>query len=207
MCVIPPRIAKIKLNVGTLNVRGLNSDAKKQHVANDMNRYQLSILAIQETKLKESGVIDIKTSDGKQQYDLYYTGSVKDKYHGVGIVTEKGLNAEFKTISNRTCMATIRLEEKKIIFIATYAPTLDVSEKKPAIRDEYYQELESVISTVSKRDILIIGGDQNAKLGTGHEEYPEAIGHYGKGEINSNGQHLAEICTRNGLGITDKYHV
>ncbi len=61
------------------------------------------------------------------------------------------------------------------MFIATYAPTLEVSEKKPAIRDEYYLELESVVNTVSKRDILIVGGDQNAKLGTAHEEYLESI--------------------------------
>ena len=89
------------------------------------------------------------------------------------------------------------------MFIASYAPTLEVSEKKPAIRDEYYQELESIINTVSKRDILIVGGDQNAKLGTGHEEYPESIGHYGKGAINSNGKYLAEMCMRNGIVLTN----
>ncbi len=79
MCIISPRIKITKFNVGTLNVRGLNTDVKKHHVANDMQKYQLSLLAIQEMKLKENGTTDIYTSDGKHQYDLYHTGNIEDK--------------------------------------------------------------------------------------------------------------------------------
>ena len=35
--------------------------------------------------------------------------------------------------------------------------------------------------------MLIIAGDMNAKIGSGHYDYPECIGRYGKGNINSNG--------------------
>ncbi len=46
--------------------------------------------------------------------------------------------------------------------------------------------------------------DENAKLGRGHEEYPESISHNGKGEINWNVKYLAEICAKNGIVLTNK---
>ena len=50
-----------------------------------------------------------------------------------------------------------------INLINAYAPTLPVSEDNPEIRDQFYDELESVIRCVSNRDYLIITGDFNAK--------------------------------------------
>jgi len=47
------RSLRTNFNVGTLNVRGLNSDLKKQQLATDMSKYQLAILAMQETKFKK----------------------------------------------------------------------------------------------------------------------------------------------------------
>eukprot|EP00794_Sanderia_malayensis_P004055 gene4055-4606_t len=201
---------KCNLNVGTLNVRGLNTELKKLQVANDMSRYKLSILAIQETKLKEEGVTEITTTVKSKTYKVYHTGNPENKHHRVGIVVEKGINgginAEFKAISNRICKATIKLKgqnenenHRNLIFISSYAPTLDVSEKNPKIREDFYEELESVIKEVSKRDICIIGGDQNAKTGLGRKEFPEVIGRYGKGTMNSNGGALAEMLLRNNM--------
>jgi exonuclease III len=164
-------------------------------------KYQLAVLAIQETKFKEEGILDLQTTDGKKRYELYHTGSEEDKHHGVGIIIEKGIEAQFKTITNRICMATIKLEgkdnQRKLIFISTYAPTLEVSEKNPKIREDYYEDLENTISQISERDICIIGGDQNAKTGLGHQEFPEVIGRYGKGEMNSSGRILAEMLMKN----------
>ncbi len=69
MCIIsshrPPRTFRSKLNVGTLNIRGLNTDFKKD-VANDMRKYQLSLMAIQETKLKTEGFNDITPENTKK---------------------------------------------------------------------------------------------------------------------------------------------
>ena len=153
-------------NVGTLNVRGLNSDLKIQQLATNMSKYQLAILAIPETKFKEEGISEIQTPD-KKSYDVYHAANSKSKHHGVGIGIEKGIKAEFKTITDRICTATIKLEgetnQKKVVFISTYAPTLEVSEKNPKIRDDYYEDLERTINSINKRNICTIGGDQNAK--------------------------------------------
>lgn len=143
-----------------------------------------------------------QTSDGKNTYEVYHTGNEENKHHGVGIVVDKGLDAEFKKISERICMATIKIEDtgnnhRKLVFISSYAPTLEVSEKNPKEREEFYNELERVIEDVSKRNICIIGGDQNAKTGLGNKEFPDVIGRYGKGEMNSGGRKLAEMLMRN----------
>ena len=45
----------------------------------------------------------------------------------------------------------------------------------------------------------------NAKTGTGHANYPDCIGRYGKGEINSNGVQLAELASQNELCLPNTY--
>ena len=43
-----------------------------------------------------------------------------------------------------------------------YAPTLDADEE---VKDEFYEQLQSVVEKVNKHDMVIITGDMNAKLG------------------------------------------
>ena len=42
--------------------------------------------------------------------------------------------------------------------------------------------------------MLIIAGDMNAKIGSGHHDYLECIGRYGKGKMNSDGKTSGSIC-------------
>ena len=49
--------------MGTVTVRGLSTDLKKTRVTNET---QLLIMAIQETKPKEEGFIDIETSNKEE---------------------------------------------------------------------------------------------------------------------------------------------
>ena len=46
-------------------------------------------------------------------------------------------------------------------------------------------------------------GDFNAKTGSGHTHYPENIGKYGKGHLNSNGEHLLQYAKENDLVLTN----
>ena len=89
--------------------------------------------------------------------------------------------------------------------MSTYAPTLVQSERNPEIRQEYYESLQSAIKEISNRKILIIGGDMNAKTGTGKEFYPDAMGHHGKGEMNSSGEMLLQMATINDLILTNTF--
>ena len=137
-----------------------------------MRRYKLQILVIQETKINEDGNIDIETTDGKYKYDLMHVGS---KHHGVGIVADKDIKAEYKIISDRICTATFKTEQRTAIFVSTYAPTLEQTQKNPQNTEKFYEDLKGIIDTTSRRHSLTIAGDLNAKTGTGHTDYPDNI--------------------------------
>ena len=57
----------VKMKVGTLNCQGLiQQSMKKQQLADDIEKYRMEVLAIQQTHLKESGVETITSSSGKK---------------------------------------------------------------------------------------------------------------------------------------------
>ena len=87
-------------------------------------------------------------------------------------------------------MARIKLEKhnRNLKFISRYAPTLGVSEKDENIREEFYGALNNKVNGINRRDMLIIAGDINAKIGSGHHDYQECIGRYGKGKMDSDGK-------------------
>ena len=43
----------------------------------------------------------------------------------------------------------------------------------------------------------------NAKIGSGHHDYPECIARYGKGKMNNNRRYLAEFALLNDLFLTN----
>ena len=92
-----------------------------------------------------------------------------------------------EVISDRICTATFKTEQRTAIFVSTYAPTLEQTQKNPQNTEKFYEDLEDIINTTSRRHLLTIAGNLNAKTDTGHTDYPDNIGRYGKGEINQNG--------------------
>ena len=187
------------INCGTLNVRGIITDEERQTLTQDALQYNLHIVSIPETHLTEDTMEDITIKDEngeKQSYILYATTKT-------GILTRKDLQPKIQKINERICSAVITLKDHKLHYISAYAPTLDKSEKDPKERENFYEALEATIDKVPKRDLLIIGGDFNAKTGSGYEEFPDNMGKYGKGIINSSGKRLLETCKTNELILTN----
>ena len=140
----------------------------------------------------------------KRSFLMYYSGNKDNSNHGVGIIVPANIKASFTPINGRICKLTAELEgERNLTFISAYAPTLPESKKSPEVREDFYNVLDSVINKVNKRDFLVIGGDLNAKTGTGYPDYPANMGRFGKGEMNENGEELLDFCARNNLFITN----
>ena len=51
--------------------------------------------------------------------------------------------------------------------------------------------------------MMITIGDFSAKTGTGKNEYPENIGKYGKGRLNTNGTCLLEYAKEHDMLLTN----
>ncbi len=96
-------------------------------------------------------------------------------------------------------MITTDVKGRKYVVINAYAHTLPNSEKYPERREQFYQDLENAINLVSKRNILILGGDFNVKTGSVSNKH----GQVWKRKVNSNGEHLLELASRNDLILTN----
>jgi exonuclease III len=170
-----------------------------------MLKYELDMLALQETHITEESIEEITTTDGKCRYTLFNSGTPDGRYAGVGILVRTDARKTFTAINDRLCLCTLELKrpKRKIYMICAYAPTLITSETNPVIRETFYSQLESLIKTVRRRNILIIAGDFNAKTGSAYLEYARNMGMYGKGWLNSNGKELLDLAHRNDLLLTN----
>jgi hypothetical protein len=85
-----------------------------------------------------------------------------------------------------------------VTIIQCYAPTnLAESETK----DQFYQQLQETVDSSPKRDIIMILGDLNAKVGTNNRNRELHMGKHGIGEMNENGELFADFCVQNDLVI------
>ena len=195
------------LKVGSLNCRGLKGpggNTKRMNIAADMQEYHLDILALQETHTGGEAPEEITTSDGKNRFMIYHSSGSEKSRAGTAIAVRKGTTVTFRAISERICLVKIKINNNHVVtLINAYAPTLPVSENKPEVRESFYDDLEDVVRSTSNRDQLIVAGDFNAKTGREWKSYPENIGRYGKGEMNSNGKELLEFCHRQNLVLTN----
>ena len=90
-------------------------------------------------------------------------------------------------------MISVRFQGKPFIImvIQAYAPT---SNPEEAEVEQFYQDL---LELTPKKDVLIIIGDWNAKVGS--QETPGVTGEFGLRVQNEAGQRLIEFCQENTL--------
>ena len=72
-----------------------------------------------------------------------------------------------------------------------------------AVKDKFYDELDSVISATHRTDKLILQGDFNARLGTDHLTWEGVVGAEGIGKCSSNGLFLLKKCAELELLVTN----
>ena len=76
-----------------------------------------------------------------------------------------------------------------IIVIQVYAPTSNAEEAEV---EWFYEDLQDLLELTSKKDVLFIIGDWNAKIG--NQETPGVTGKFGLGIWNEAEQMLIEFC-------------
>ena len=85
-----------------------------------------------------------------------------------------------------------------ITVIQAYAPTSNAEEAEV---ERFYEDLKDLLELTPKKDVLLIIGDWNAKVGT--QETPGVSGKFGLGIQNEAGQRLIEFCQENTLVIAN----
>ena len=117
------------------------------------------------------------------------------------IMTKKAEQAlmEWKSISGRIIYARFFSMYQKLSIIQIYAPTNEANVKD---KDNFYEQLQTVVDSVHKHDILLVMGDLKAKVGEDNEGYENITGSHGVGERNDNGERLVDFCGLNNLVVT-----
>ena len=102
--------------------------------------------------------------------------------------------------SHNNTIISIHVQGKpfSITVIQLYAPTNNAEEAEVKW---FYEDLQDLLELTSKKDILFIIGDWNAKVGS--QEIPEVTVKFGLGVRNEAGQRLMEFCQENTLVIAN----
>ena len=99
-------------------------------------------------------------------------------------------------------MISVRFQGKpfNITVIQVYAPTSNTEEAEV---ERFYEDIQDLLELISKKDVLYIIGDWNAKVGS--QETPGVTGKFGLGVQNEAGQRLIEFCQENVLVIANTH--
>ena len=120
---------------------------------------------------------------------------------GVGFAVSNWLAAQGISptpISDRLMSMRIQLKGgDNLTLISVHAPTMQRLQEG---KEQFYEMLGSCVSA-AEMDSVIILGDFNARVGSDWKSWPNVIGKYGVGKMNSNGLILLEFCTRFQLSI------
>ena len=157
----------------------------------------VDIAALQETRLAGSGSVQ------EQHYTFFWSGKPENerRIHGVGFAVANKLVKNIDTpvsISERLTHMTLKQTTNPTHLICAYAPTLDSGD---TIKDQFYERLADILGRIPCDDQVVLLGDFNARVGADHSAWPDVIGHYGVGRVNSNGERVLELCSQYGLCI------
>ena len=89
-------------------------------------------------------------------------------------------------------------EPFSITVIQVYAPTSNAEEAEV---ERFYEDLQDLLELTPKKDVLLIIGDWNAKVGS--QETPGVTGKFGLEIWNEAGQRRIEFCQENALVIAN----
>ena len=166
------------------------NQGKLEVVKQEMARVKVDILGISE--LKWTGMGEFNSGD----HYIYYCGQESLRRNGVAIVVNKRVqNAVLESNPKNDRMISVHYQGKpfNIMVIQAYAPTSNTEEA-----ELFYEDLQDLLELTTKKDVLFIIGDQNAKVGS--QETPGVTGKFGLGIQNKAGQRLIAFCQKKCTG-------
>ena len=160
-------------------------------VEQEIERVNVDILGISE--LKWVGMGEFNSDD----HYIYYCGQESLRRDGVAIMVNKRVqNAVLGCSLKNDRIISARFQGKpfSITVIPVCVPTNNAEEAEVK---RFYSDLKELLELTSKKDVLFIVGDWNAKVGS--QEIPGVTGKFGFGIQNKAGQRLTEFCQENAL--------
>ena len=191
-----------EINIGTWNMQTMQENgghvdlAKLDLLIEEFKEQKLNILGLCETRWSKQGRFN------RGEYTVVHSGSEKGGHKGVAVILDKyhsNCLKSYNSINDRIMMIKLNTKPAPLNIIQVYAPTSQSSEEDI---ENFYNDLQSVKDSISSKEICIVMGDLNAKVGEG-EDNECGIGRHGLGGRNERGDMLASFCQANNLLITN----
>ncbi|VDP33190.1 unnamed protein product [Schistosoma margrebowiei] len=166
-----------------------------------MRRYNLEVLGISETHWTQVG--QQRLTSGEL---LLYSGHEEENApHTQGVALMLSKQAQnaligWESHGPRIIKALFKTKKEGITMnnIQCYAPTNDYNEDA---KDQFYNRLQSIVGKCQTKNLTILMGDFNAKVGTDNTGYEDIMRRHGLGERNENDERFANLCAFNKLVI------
>ena len=189
----PVLSARTTTRIATWNVQTMFETGKLFAVEQEMERYGISILGVSEARWNGTG----KRRLGKGKLMLY-SGKEEGEVHQAGVALILSKRARDSLIDweghgDRIIRATFRSSRDRLNMdiIMVYAPTNEAEEET---KELFYHRLTAVMDRRPRRNLIVVMGDLNAKIGGDNEGYETVMGKEGLGEMNDNGERFADFC-------------
>jgi exonuclease III len=186
-----------QINVATLNVRTLSSDAHYLELENALSKINYDILGLCEIKRTGQETLQINGNV------FHYIG-FNNRRGSVGfIIKSKWKNhiKLFKDFSDRVTVVELSINKKETLtIIQTYAPTSAASDEE---MNEFYDDLQQACNEFKKSTKLIIMGDFNSKIGMRQIGEDDVLGSFGYGIRNERGAALIRFARSNEFFIAN----
>ena len=98
---------------------------------------------------------------------------------------------EWSPISEWIILARFKTKIRNLTIIQCYAPR-EMTDKD--MKGKFYQQLHETITAVQKRDVILVMGDMNAKIGSNSEGLEHLMGRHEIGNMNKNGELFSDLC-------------
>ncbi|XP_076438257.1 uncharacterized protein LOC143277357 [Babylonia areolata] len=188
--------------IGTWNVRTLYACGKLHELTHELKRYRWDVIGLSEVRWTSFG--ETTTDDG---HKIWFSGEEKKHEYGVAFIVRKeiaGSVISCTPVSIRLITICISAKPHNLTIIQVYTTTTDHDDEET---EEFYKQIDSIIATVPKRDMLIVQGDWNAKVGPdAYQNWAGTTGKFGIGETNDRGLRLQEFAKSHRLTLANTVH-
>ena len=185
--------------IGTWNVRTLRAPGKVEELTHALSKYSWNIIGLCEMRWKSIG-----ETESLEGHKIYFSGRDDKHEEGVGFLVHKDTKSTVmgcRPVSSRIITLRLRASPFNITIVQVYAPTSAHSDEEI---ENFYEQIQETIDKVPKKDILVVQGDWNAKIGEdAQDDWKDVCGPYCNTISNDRGLRLLEFATLNSLIVTN----
>ncbi|KAL0812036.1 hypothetical protein ABMA28_009430 [Loxostege sticticalis] len=183
--------------IGTWNIRGLLEPGKLDTLEGEVTRCGLSICGLSETHWRNNGHFLTES------HAIYFSGNDDKSQNGVAILVPKQQRhcvLGYEPVNDRIISIKLKASPMNLNLIQVYAPT---STSSAETSEQFYADLQTVIAKIPNRELLLILGDFNSKIGANSQHYSDCVGKFGLGTRNERGERLMQFANENNLIIAN----